>query len=82
MFYVLQSVEHFVEHFVDIHINSTKHITTVNINIPPGDSTTTHYKTVDKHIEPSLEPRITPSSSLHNSHRLKGGTLLEVVKDY
>ena len=32
---------------IKVHINNTKHITFANIDIPPGDSTSTHYKTVE-----------------------------------
>ena len=34
-----------------VHINNTKHITIVNIYIPPRDSTSTHYKTDDMNIQ-------------------------------
>ena len=35
---------------VKVRINNTKHITIANIYIPPRDSTSTHYKTVDTDI--------------------------------
>ena len=34
---------------VKVHIKNTKHITIANIYIPPRDTTSTHYKTADKH---------------------------------
>ena len=34
-----------------VHSNNTKHITIANIYIPPRDSTSTHYKTIDTDIQ-------------------------------
>ena len=34
-----------------VHINNIKHITIANMYIPPRDSTSTHYKTVDTDIQ-------------------------------
>ena len=36
---------------VKVHINNTKHIRIANIYIPPGDRTSTHYKTADADIQ-------------------------------
>ena len=40
---------------VKVHINNTKHITIANIYIPPRDSTSTHYKTVDTDIQHCIQ---------------------------
>ena len=40
---------------VKIHINNTKHITISNMYIPPRDSTSTHYKTVDTNIQHCIQ---------------------------
>ena len=40
---------------VKVHINNTKHITIANINIPPRDSTSTHYKTADTDIQHCIQ---------------------------
>ena len=38
-----------------VHINKTKHMTIAIIYIPPRDSTSTHYKTVDTDIEHCIQ---------------------------
>ena len=41
---------------VKVHLNNTKHITIANVyNIPPRDSTSTHYKTADKDIQHCIQ---------------------------
>ena len=40
---------------VKVHINNTKHITIANIYIPPGDTTSTHYKTADTDIQHCIQ---------------------------
>ena len=40
---------------VKVHINNTKHITIANIYIPPGDTTSTHYKTADTGIQHCIQ---------------------------
>ena len=40
---------------VKVHLNNTKHITIVNVYIPPRDSTSTHYKTADKDIQHCIQ---------------------------
>ena len=40
---------------VKVHINNTKHITLVNIYIPPRDSTSTYYKTADMDIQHCIQ---------------------------
>ena len=40
---------------VKVHINNTKHITIANIYIPPRDTTSTHYKTADTHIQHCIQ---------------------------
>ena len=40
---------------VKVHINNTKHITIANIYIPPRDTTSTHYKTVDTEIQHCIQ---------------------------
>ena len=37
------------------YINNTKHITNANIDIPPPDSTSTHYKTAGTDIQPCIQ---------------------------
>ena len=38
-----------------VHITNTKHITIANNRIPPRDSTSTHYKTVDTNIQHCIQ---------------------------
>ena len=40
---------------VKVHINNTKHITVANMYIPPRDSTSTHYNTVDTDIQHCIQ---------------------------
>ena len=40
---------------VKVHINNTKHITIANIYIPPRDSTSMHYKTVDTDLQHCIQ---------------------------
>ena len=40
---------------VKVHINNTKPITIANIYIPPRNSTSTHYKTADMHIQHCIQ---------------------------
>ena len=40
---------------VKVHINNNNHITIANIYIPPRDSTSTHYKTVDTDIQHCIQ---------------------------
>ena len=40
---------------VKVHTNNTKHITIANIHIPPRDSTSTHYKTVNTDIQHCIQ---------------------------
>ena len=40
---------------VKVHLNNTKHITIVNVYIPPRDSTSTDYKTADKDIQHCIQ---------------------------
>ena len=40
---------------VKVHINNTKHITIAHMYIPPRDSTSTHYKTVDTDIQSCIQ---------------------------
>ena len=47
---------------VKVHISNTKHITIANMCIPPQDSISTHYKTVDTNIEHCIHHKHTPLS--------------------
>ena len=40
---------------VSVHINNPKHITIANIDIPPRDSTSAHYKTSDTDIQHCIQ---------------------------
>ena len=40
---------------VKVHINYTKHITNANIDIPPRNSTSTHYKRADTDIQHCIQ---------------------------
>ena len=51
---------------VMVQINNTKHITIANIYIPPRDSTSVHYKTVDMDIPHSV---LTGDSRCHQQLR-------------